>query len=166
MRHVYSDGELDEVDTPQYFPKILRKDFTIALNLQTSGPDPDPMLKIFYGCGASVNWDGYCNPEVDQLIEQQSREGNPERRKPILWEIERRLAADVARPILFYAAGANCQQPWVTTATSTAGVWRTSGSINKIGHVIARSEATKQSRPDESLPAGDCFDSLAMTFGF
>ena len=71
------------------------------------------MLKIFYGCGASVNWDGYCNPEIEQLIEQQSREGNPERRKPILWEIERRLAADVARPILFYARGATCQQPWV-----------------------------------------------------
>ena len=83
LKHVYIDGELDEVDTPQYFPKIIRKDFTVALNLQTSGPDPDPMLKIFYGCGASVNWDGYCNPEIEQLIERQSREGNPERRKPI-----------------------------------------------------------------------------------
>jgi peptide/nickel transport system substrate-binding protein len=57
--------------------------------------------------------EGYCNPEIDQLIEQQSREGNPERRKPILWEIERRLAADIARPILFYASGASCRQPWV-----------------------------------------------------
>ena len=113
LKHVYIDGELDEVDTPQYFPKIIRKDFTVALNLQTSGSDPDPMLKIFYGCGSSLNWDGYCNPEVDQLIELQSREGNPERRKPILWEIERRLAADVARPILFYASGATCRQPWV-----------------------------------------------------
>ena len=117
LKHVYIDGELDEVDTPQYFPKILRKDFTVALNLQTSGPDPDPLFKIFYGCGASVNWDGYCNPEVEQLIEQQSREGNPERRKPILWEIERRLATDVARPILFYAGGANCRQPWVKGLT-------------------------------------------------
>jgi hypothetical protein len=55
----------------------------------------------------------YCNPEVDQLIEQQSREGKPERHKPILREIERRLATDVARPILFYASGAICRQPWV-----------------------------------------------------
>jgi peptide/nickel transport system substrate-binding protein len=113
LKHVYIDGELDEVDTPQYFPKILRKDFTVALNIQTSGPDPHPLVKLLYGCGSSSNWDGYCNPEVDQLIEQQSREGNPERRKPILWEIERRLAADGARPILFYASGANCRQPWV-----------------------------------------------------
>jgi len=113
LKHVYIDGELDEVDTPQYFPKILRKDFTVALNIQTSGPDPHPLVKLLYGCGSSSNWDGYCNPEVDQLIEQQSREGNPERRRPILWEIERRLAADGARPILFYASGANCRQPWV-----------------------------------------------------
>ena len=113
LKQVYIDGELEEVDTPQYFPKILRKDFTVALNLQTSGPDPDPIFKIFYGCGASVNWDGYCNPEVDELIEQQSREGNPERRKPILWQIERKLAADVARPILFYVKGATCRQPYV-----------------------------------------------------
>jgi peptide/nickel transport system substrate-binding protein len=36
LKHVYIDGELDEVDTLQYFPKIIRKDFTVAL-LQTSG---------------------------------------------------------------------------------------------------------------------------------
>jgi peptide/nickel transport system substrate-binding protein len=41
LKHVYIDGELDVIDTPQYFPKILRKDFNVALNLQTSGPDPD-----------------------------------------------------------------------------------------------------------------------------
>jgi ABC-type transport system substrate-binding protein len=45
----------------------IRKDFTVALNLQTSGPDPDPVLKLFYGCGSSLNWDGYCNPEVDKM---------------------------------------------------------------------------------------------------
>jgi peptide/nickel transport system substrate-binding protein len=120
LTHVHIDGELDVIDTPQYFPKILRKDFTVALNLQTSGPDPDPMLKIFYGCGASINWDGYCNAEVDELIEQQSREGNPDRRKPILWEIERKLAADNARPILFYAKGATCWEPWVKGFTQMA----------------------------------------------
>jgi peptide/nickel transport system substrate-binding protein len=120
LKHVYIDGELDVIDTPQYFPKIIRKDFTVALNLQTSGPDPDPILNLFYGCGSSLNWDGYCNPEVDALIEQQSREGNPERRKPILWEIERKLAADVARPILFYPRGATCWQPYVKGFTQLA----------------------------------------------
>ena len=113
LKQVYIDGELDHIDTPQYFPKIIRKDFTVALNLQTSGPDPDQVLKTFYGCGASLNWDGYCNPEVDKLIDRQSEEADAVRRKQVLWEIERKLAADNARPILFYVKGATCRQPWV-----------------------------------------------------
>ena len=120
LKQVYIDGELELVDTPQYFPKIIRKDFTVALNLQTSGPDPDPLLQVFYGCGASLNWDGYCNPEVDKLIELQSREGDTTRRKNVLAEIERRLAADNARPILFYARGATCRQPYVKGLTIMA----------------------------------------------
>ena len=120
LKRVYIDSELELIDTPQYFPKIIRKDFAIALNLQTSGPDPDPILKIFYSCGASINWDGYCNPEVDQLIDRQSQEGDPVRRKQLLWEIERKLAADNARPILFYNKGATCRQPYVKGFTQMA----------------------------------------------
>ena len=60
------------------------------------------MLDALYGCGSSVNWDSYCNAEVDKLIEQQSMASDPARRKQILWTIERKLAEDVARPIIFY----------------------------------------------------------------
>jgi peptide/nickel transport system substrate-binding protein len=117
LKQVYIDGELELVETAQYYPKILRKDYAVALNLQTSGPDPDPILKVFYSCGASINWSGYCNPEIDELIERQSREGNPDRRKPLLWEIERKLAADDARPIIFYRNGGTCRQPYVEGLT-------------------------------------------------
>jgi peptide/nickel transport system substrate-binding protein len=120
LKQIYIDGELELVDTPQYFPKIMRKDFAVALNLQTSGPDPDPGLHLFYGCGSSLNWDGYCNPEVDKLIELQSREGDPTRRKIVLAQIERKLAADNARPILFYPRGATCRQPYVKGLTIMA----------------------------------------------
>jgi peptide/nickel transport system substrate-binding protein len=40
LKHVYIDGELELVDTGQYFPKILRKDYSVSLNLQTSGAGP------------------------------------------------------------------------------------------------------------------------------
>ena len=83
-------------------------------------PGPRPASQMFYGCGSSLNWDGYCNPEVDKLIELQSREGDPTRRKNVLAEIERRLAADNARPILFYARGATCRQPYVKGLTIMA----------------------------------------------
>jgi peptide/nickel transport system substrate-binding protein len=117
LKQVYIDGELELVDTAQYFPKLLRKDYTVALNLQTSGPDPDPILQIFYGCGASINGDGYCNPAVDKLIERQSMEGDREKCKPLLWAIEKQLAEDEARPIIFYAKGGTCTEPWVKGLT-------------------------------------------------
>jgi peptide/nickel transport system substrate-binding protein len=113
LKQVYIDGELDPIETAAYFPKLRRKDFTVALNLQTSGPDPDPTLDLFYGCGSSLNWDGYCNPEVDKMIERQSVEGDQEKRKQLLWAIERKLAEEVARPIIFYTRAGTCWQPYV-----------------------------------------------------
>src|SRR5580700_6273849 len=78
LKEVYFDGELETIDTTVYYPKILRKDYNVALNNAQSGPDPDPILDLFYGCGSSLNVNGYCNPEVDKLIEQQSIEGDAE----------------------------------------------------------------------------------------
>jgi peptide/nickel transport system substrate-binding protein len=117
LKKVYFDGELETIDGAVYYPKMLRKDFTVGLNLQTSGPDPDRALDLFYGCGSSVNWDGYCSPEVDKLIERQSIEADEGRRKQLLWAIERKLAEDGARPIIFYGRSATCWQPYVKGLT-------------------------------------------------
>ena len=62
LEKICIEGELEMIDTPQYFPKIRRKDYTVALNLQTSGPDPDPIVGLFYVCGSSLNC-GYYNPK-------------------------------------------------------------------------------------------------------
>ena len=117
LKEVYIDGELETVDTTAYFPKIMRKDFTVGLNIQTRGPDPDPVFELFYGCGSNLNWDGYCNPEIGKLIEQQSSEANQERRKQLAWTIERKLAEDVARPIIYYNRAGTCWQPHVKGMT-------------------------------------------------
>jgi len=37
------------------------------------------------------------------MIEQQSIEADTGRRKQLVWELERKLAEDVARPIIFYS---------------------------------------------------------------
>ena len=117
LKAIYIEAVLEIVETGAYFPKIRRKDFVIALNLQTSGPDPDPVLDIFYGCGSSLNWDGYCDPELDKLIELQSIEADMARRRAIVWQIERKLAQDAVRPIIFYAHDATCWRPYVKGVT-------------------------------------------------
>jgi peptide/nickel transport system substrate-binding protein len=42
MKEIYIDGELDTVETANWFPKIARKDFMVDANLSGSGvDDPD-----------------------------------------------------------------------------------------------------------------------------
>ena len=64
-----------------------------------------------------MNYNGYCSPEVDQLIDRQSMEADPEKRKQLVWQIERKLAEDVARPIIFYDRRATCWRPHVKGLT-------------------------------------------------
>ena len=71
-----------------------------ALTVSENGlDDPDQQFYENYVCGAERNYTGYCDPEVDKLIDQQSSEPDIEKRRKIVWEIERKLAEDGARPI-------------------------------------------------------------------
>ena len=78
---------------------------------------PRPGFYENYACGASGNYNGYCNPEVDKLVDRQSMEADPEKRKQLVWEIERKLAEDDARPVIYYNRGATCRQPYVKGLT-------------------------------------------------
>jgi peptide/nickel transport system substrate-binding protein len=114
VREIYIDAVLEPVETANWFPKIYRKDYTIAINGTESGvDDPDQMFYENFVCGAVRNYTGYCNAEVDKLIDRQSAEADPGKRKELVWQIERRLAEDGARPIIFYPRGATCAQPYV-----------------------------------------------------
>jgi peptide/nickel transport system substrate-binding protein len=117
LKEVYVDGELETIEGTIWLPKVMRKDYVVGLNLTDGGDDPDKVLYLNYGCGGELNYNGYCNPEVDTLIDRQSIEANPEKRKQLVWEIERRLAEDGARPIIFYSRFATCWRPYVKGLT-------------------------------------------------
>jgi peptide/nickel transport system substrate-binding protein len=119
LKEIYIDAVLEPVETANWFPKIYRKDYTIAINGTESGvDDPDQQFYENFVCGAVRNYTGYCNPEVDKLIDRQSAEADPGKRKQLVWEIERRLAEDGARPIIFYPRGGTCSQPYVKGLTT------------------------------------------------
>jgi peptide/nickel transport system substrate-binding protein len=118
LKQVYIDGELETIDTAQWYPRMMRKDYTVGVNLTGSNvDDPDQQFYENYACGSERNYTGYCNREFDKLIDQQSMESDQEKRKKLVWEIERRLADDVARPIIFYDRSATCWQPYVKGLT-------------------------------------------------
>jgi peptide/nickel transport system substrate-binding protein len=118
LKQVFIDGELEIVETALWYPKMYRKDFKIGLNLTGGGvDDPDQQLYENYACGSPRNYTGYCNPELENLFDRQSIETETDKRKQLVWEIERKLAEDGARPIIFYNRFAYCWQPRVKNWT-------------------------------------------------
>jgi peptide/nickel transport system substrate-binding protein len=114
LKEIYIDGVLEPVETANWFPKVYRKDYTVAINGTESGvDDPDQNFYENYVCGAERNYTGYCNPEVDKLVDQQSAEADIEKRKQMVWQIERILAEEGARPMIFYPRGGTCAQSHV-----------------------------------------------------
>jgi peptide/nickel transport system substrate-binding protein len=119
LKEIYIDGQLETVDTTQWYPRIMRKDFTVGLNVSESAvDDPDQQFYENYVCTAERNYTGYCSPEVDKLVDQQSAESDKDKRKQLVWEIEKMLAQDGARPVIFYPRQATCRHPQVKGMTT------------------------------------------------
>ena len=118
MKEIYIDGELDTVETANWFPKIARKDFMVGANLSGSGvDDPDAYFYEHYACGSERNYTNYCDPELGKMYEQQSVEPDQEKRKKLVWEIDRKLQEDGARPIITQNLAGTCWQPHVKGLT-------------------------------------------------
>jgi len=114
LKEIYIDGELEPVDTVQWYPKVMRGDYAVGLNLTGNGlDDPDQTLYENFTCGAEGNYDRYCNPELDKMVDRQSMEFDQKKRKELVWAIERKLAEDAARPILWHNRTGTCWQPYV-----------------------------------------------------
>jgi peptide/nickel transport system substrate-binding protein len=112
LKEIYIDGELEVVETANWFPKVYRKDYKVGLNLTGAGvDDPDAQFYENYACGSDRNHTGYCNPELDKLVDRQSVESDQEKRRRLVWEIDKKLQEDGARPILFHNRFATCWQP-------------------------------------------------------
>jgi peptide/nickel transport system substrate-binding protein len=114
LKEIYIDGELEPVDTTQWYPRLMRKDYKVGLNVTESEvDDPDAQFYENYKCGALRNYSGYCNGSVDELIDQQSREMNADKRRQLVWQIESKLIEEDARPDILYVRGITCRRPYV-----------------------------------------------------
>jgi peptide/nickel transport system substrate-binding protein len=114
LKKIHIEGELEPIDTPVWYTKIQRKDYQVGMNLTGVGiDDPDVNFYENYHSTSDRNYTGYKNEEVDKLIDAQSSEMDREKRKKLVWEIEKKLADDVARPIIGYNVANTCWDPKV-----------------------------------------------------
>src|SRR5260370_28282803 len=92
LKEVYIDGVLETIETANWYPKLTRKDYTVAVSVSENGlDDPDQQFYENYVCGADRNYTGHFNPEGDKLIDQQSIEYDPEKRRLLVGEDEKTL---------------------------------------------------------------------------
>jgi peptide/nickel transport system substrate-binding protein len=118
LKEVYFETEVEAVDTPLYYARVFKKQYSIGLNLTGSSlDDPDQHFYENYACGSLRNYTNYCNKELEKDFDRQSMEADPAKRRAIVWEIERKLAEDVARPVIYHDVGAACWHPYVKNLT-------------------------------------------------
>ncbi len=118
LKQIWIDGELEIIDTSVYYNRVFKKDYVVALNLTGSAvDDPDVTLFEGYACGSLRNYNNYCDPEMTKRFEEQSRETDRRKRQELVWEIDRKLQEDVARPIISHGRIAGCWQPQVKNVT-------------------------------------------------
>jgi peptide/nickel transport system substrate-binding protein len=91
--------------------KIQSTEFATSLNLADKGEfqayvlawsgraDPDGNLQGFHFCKAPLNYAGYCNKEVDDLINRSRAATNKAERQKLFDQIEAHIARD--RPVIY-----------------------------------------------------------------
>jgi peptide/nickel transport system substrate-binding protein len=118
LKDIYIDGELDVVESGIWFAKVARKEYQIGLNLTGAGiDDPDQTFYENFGCGSERNYTNYCNKDLQKQFDAQSVEIDVAKRKKLVWEIDKKLQEDVARPILYHARQGTCWAPYVKNVT-------------------------------------------------
>jgi peptide/nickel transport system substrate-binding protein len=118
LKEIWIEGEFKPVEVAHWIDRLTRKAFTLAVDLSMSVlDDPDTQYYQNYSCQSPRNYTGYCNPEVEALIDKQSAEGDPVKRKDLVWLIERKLIEDAVRPTLFFMRQGTCWQPQVKGLT-------------------------------------------------
>jgi peptide/nickel transport system substrate-binding protein len=101
LRLIGMEATIKQLDTAAWFPALSRRDFQIGANLTAGGfDDPDAYLFENYKCGSPRNYTDYCSEEMDRLIDQQSQELDRAKRLKLVADIQRKIEADVARPML------------------------------------------------------------------
>jgi len=76
-------------------------------------PDPQNFLDILFHCDSLDNKTGYCNEEVDQLLEAARIEKDQTRRFEIYEQAEQLVISDAAWVPLWYSKGYVLVKPWI-----------------------------------------------------
>ena len=112
LKEIYIDGVLDAVDTTQWYPKVMRKDYAVGLTVSENGLDDPDQQFMKISCAAP-------NATTPDIAARRSTSSSTSNRCSPTWrgasswcgKSKGELAEDAARPIIFYPRSGACWQP-------------------------------------------------------
>jgi peptide/nickel transport system substrate-binding protein len=114
LKSVYIQGELEPLDSSVWYARLARKDYSVGMNVQgMSIDDPDVVFFENFLCGSERNYSGYCNPALEKKFHEQSMMKDVDARRKVVWDIDRTLQIDAARPVVYHAKAGTCWWPRV-----------------------------------------------------
>jgi peptide/nickel transport system substrate-binding protein len=114
LKQVGVEATLKQVETAQWHPLVTRREYQMGSNLTGIGADdPDTNFYENYACGSPRNYTDYCDEQVMKQIDQQSQEPDPKKRLAIVWQIQKKLEEDAARPIMGWRTDYFAHWPYV-----------------------------------------------------
>ncbi len=114
LKQVGVEATLKQIDTAQWHPMVTRREFHIGANLTGLGvDDPDANFYENYACGSPRNYGDYCSEEVTRLIDRQSQEIDQKKRLALVWQLQKKLEEDAARPTMGWRTDRFAHYPYV-----------------------------------------------------
>jgi peptide/nickel transport system substrate-binding protein len=114
LKQVGVEASVKQVESAQWHPLLTRGQYQMAANGTGIGvDDPDGNYFENYACGSPRNYGDYCDEQVMKMFERQSQELDPRKRLALIWQLQKKLEDDVARPIVGWGLDYFAQWPHV-----------------------------------------------------
>ena len=139
LKTIYIDADLDPIETANWFPKAIRKDYVVGLNL-TAGAVPIPTSNSTRTIRAAPNGTSPATAIPSSKSSSSASRWSPTRRSAKSWcgrstgDCNKTVPARSSFTTVPRPAGSPTSKgsrSW-STASTTAGAWKTSGSTNNL----------------------------------
>lgn len=96
------DIELTQLESATEVAATKAGTYQAAMVIWSGRPDPDGNVSIWLACKGFLNWTGYCNPKLDEVLGRASAETDPALRGPLYAEATAIWLADRPYMVLFH----------------------------------------------------------------
>lgn len=114
LKAVGIDMQIETLELGVYVDRWLKADFDAAEALNGGNPDPDVMFYRYWNSTGNLNKvAAYSSPDIDRLLDQGRATADPNARKPIYNDIQKKLADTAPWVWLYNGYEYRVMQPYV-----------------------------------------------------